>query len=151
MLLCRRAVLTEALFAKNLGYKDLLGLKLELPKKDVEEFLDELPLPEAEGKVTLFLFDSIGVRAVEMELIHSINEGYYLGGQGWQEYVAKHKLLLFDTVFIDKVTLNVDEPNSTAECIWKKLTDLKGKLDIQLRITMKSLMRQDSLNPKRDQ
>ncbi|KAK4374790.1 hypothetical protein RND71_005467 [Anisodus tanguticus] len=106
---------------------------LPLPKKEVEENLNDVLLPEIGGKVTLSLFDPIEERVFEMKLVHSEEEEYYLGGKGWKEYVAKHNLLIFDTIFVSKVTVNHDEANpSSAECIWEKVIDRNSELDDQL-------------------
>ncbi|MCD7466953.1 hypothetical protein HAX54_004059 [Datura stramonium] len=131
------SILVEQMLAKNLRYKHLYdnsnsnGLQLQFPKEEVEENLHDLPLPPLGGEVTLSLFDPIGESVFQMELVHSEKEEYYLGGKGWEEYVANHNLLIFDTIFINKVTVNHDELYSSAECIWEKAIDRNSKLDDQ--------------------
>nr|XP_009799396.1 PREDICTED: uncharacterized protein LOC104245480 [Nicotiana sylvestris] len=132
------SIVEEPVVAKNLRYKDLYensnGIKLELPKKEVEENLHDLPLPQVGGQVILPLFDPIGKEVIQMELVHTKQDEYYFGGRGreWGEYAAKHGLLIFDTVFVNKVTVNRDELSPSAECIWKKIIDQAGKLDDQV-------------------
>uniref|UniRef100_M1AYB1 TF-B3 domain-containing protein n=1 Tax=Solanum tuberosum TaxID=4113 RepID=M1AYB1_SOLTU len=81
---------------------------IELPKKDVEENLGrDLPLPAAGGEIALPLFDPVGNNSVEMKLLHTeMGDQYHLGG-GWEVYAAKHGLLISDTIFLDKVTVQV--------------------------------------------
>ncbi|XP_049383073.1 uncharacterized protein LOC125847514 [Solanum stenotomum] len=81
---------------------------IELPKKDVEENLGrDLPLPAAGGEIALPLFDPVGNILVEMKLLHTeMGDQYHLGG-GWEVYAAKHGLLISDTIFLDKVTVQV--------------------------------------------
>ncbi|KAK6798824.1 hypothetical protein RDI58_006527 [Solanum bulbocastanum] len=81
---------------------------IELPKKDVEENLGcDLPLPAAGGEIALPLFDPVGNNLVEMKLLHTeMGDQYHLGG-GWEVYAAKHGLLISDTIFLDKVTVQI--------------------------------------------
>lgn len=127
---CSASIVVEPVVAKNLRYEDLYENYngLQLPKKEVEENLYELPfelpLPGLGGEITLLLFDPIGEKAFVMELMHTEEDKYYLGGRGiWKEYAAQHKLLIFDTVFVSKVTVNRDELSPSAECIWEKVID----------------------------
>ncbi|XP_055803652.1 uncharacterized protein LOC129872795 [Solanum dulcamara] len=79
---------------------------IQLPKKDVEENLGrDLPLPAAGGEIALPLFDPVGNNLVEMKLLHTeMGDQYHLGG-AWEVYAAKHGLLISDTIFLDKVTV----------------------------------------------
>nr|XP_009791936.1 PREDICTED: uncharacterized protein LOC104239104 [Nicotiana sylvestris] len=86
------------------------SVKLILPKKEVEENLNDLPLPAVGGEIPLTLFDPVGNNIVEMKLVHGSEEdGYYIGGGEWKEYAVKHNLLTSDTLFLDKVIVHNDE------------------------------------------
>ncbi|MCD7453148.1 hypothetical protein HAX54_019891 [Datura stramonium] len=94
---------------------------IQLPKKDVEENLGrDLPLPAAGGEIALPLFDPVGNNLVEMKLLHTEKgDQYHLGG-AWEVYAAKHGLLISDTIFLDKVTVQTGndhdhELNTTAQ------------------------------------
>ncbi|MCD7466954.1 hypothetical protein HAX54_004060 [Datura stramonium] len=94
--------------SKNLCYEDLYGNPkgLRLPKKEVEENFRDLLHPDVGGETIIPLFDSIGKKHIFIQLVHTEQEGYYITGSGWEEYVAEHNLLIFDTIFINKVTLD---------------------------------------------
>ncbi|KAK4374787.1 hypothetical protein RND71_005464 [Anisodus tanguticus] len=95
-------------FVKNISVRDLYGNPkgLRLTKKEVEENLLDLTLPQVGGEIILPLHDPIGKKSFTVQLVNAEQDEYYIGGRGWEEYVAEHKLLIFDTVFIHKVILD---------------------------------------------
>lgn len=94
----------------KLCFENADSVKLKLPKKEVEENLNDLPLPAVGGEIPLTLFDPVGNNIVEMKLVHGSEEdGYYIGGGEWKEYAVKHNLLTSDTLFLDKVIVHNDE------------------------------------------
>ncbi|KAH0639698.1 hypothetical protein KY285_036284 [Solanum tuberosum] len=107
--MCSKSIEIIPVLVKNLCAKDVAENPncLRLSKEESRLLVPHVLLQVGHA-IFLPLNDTITKESIVVLVEHPVQDKYYITGSNWEEYVAKHKLLVIEdtTIFVNKVILD---------------------------------------------
>ncbi|WMV46858.1 hypothetical protein MTR67_040243 [Solanum verrucosum] len=107
--MCSKSIEIIPVLVKNLCAKDVAENPncLRLSKEESRLLVPHVLLQVGHA-IFLPLNDTITKESIVVLVEHPVQDEYYITGSNWEEYVAKHKLLVIEdtTIFVNKVILD---------------------------------------------